>query len=273
MTHTSLMNHINTIHLRSIHHSKFDADWHSTLHSHAFTELFYVIRGTGRFIFQDNTTINVREDDLVLVNPNILHTEFSDSHDPLEYIVVAIDGIEFVSEYENDGFSVHNYYEYKHEVLYFLKSLVTETRLKEPYHEMIVDLHLKSLIISIVRRTILNLTVVVNREDVNNDCIFIENYINKNFRDSITLDKLAELTFLNKYYISHIFKKHSGMSPIDFVLNKRITEAKRLLESTDYSISQISAIVGFSSPSYFSQFFKKEIGMGPRKYKDTFQPK
>ncbi|WZU02987.1 AraC family transcriptional regulator [Erysipelothrix sp. D19-032] len=136
---------------------------------------------------------------------------------------------------------------------------------------MIVDLHLKSLIISIVRRTILNLTVVVNREDVNNDCIFIENYINKNFRDSITPDKLAELTFLNKYYISHIFKKHSGMSPIDFVLNKRITEAKRLLESTDYSISQISAIVGFSSPSYFSQFFKKEIGMSPRKYKDTFQ--
>ena len=123
------------------------------------------------------------------------------------------------------------------------------------------------LVLNVLRRTSVDLIVSEVDSDINKDCIFIENYLNVHFRENITLDDLAELTFLNKYYLSHIFKEHSGMSPIDYVLHKRIEEAKKLLTNTDLNISQISSILGFGTASYFSQYFKKETKMSPSAYR------
>ena len=65
----------------------------------------------------------------------------------------------------------------------------------------------------------------------------------------------------------HSFTKQIGVSPINYVINKRISEAKNLLKTTNYSIRDISSIVGFSTSSYFSQMFKKVTGLSPKEYK------
>ena len=75
--------------------------------------------------------------------------------------------------------------------------------------------------------------------------------------EDITLQTLSDLTYLNKYYLVHAFKNYKGVSPINYLINRRLVEAKHLLATTNYPISKIAASIGFSSQSYFSQFRKK----------------
>ena len=92
----ALSNERLDIRLLYISKSRYDRNWQSILHSHAFAELFYVIHGTG--VFQtENDSFPVTEDDLVLINPNVTHTEFSHGENALEYIVLGLDGISFRS--------------------------------------------------------------------------------------------------------------------------------------------------------------------------------
>ena len=80
----------------------------------------------------------------------------------------------------------------------------------------------------------------------------IKQYIDLNYSDNITLQTLADISHLSKYYISHSFKEEIGQSPIDYLNTQRIENAKILLESTNYSITEIARFTGFSSQSFFS---------------------
>ena len=253
-----------------IESSKFDADWHSTLHSHPFTEFFYVLQGKGQIQFYDGSMIDVVQDDLLIINPNIVHTEVSDLDEPLEYIVLGIEGAAFsAQDTDHEEYSLHNYYEYKHEILFYLRAILRETNEQEVFKDLITSNLLNVLVMNIIRRSVVTLRLQESENKTNKDCIFIENYLNAHYQENITLDKLADLTFINKFYLSHIFKQHSGYSPIDYVLNKRLIESEKLLTTTDLSISQIASIVGFSSSSYFSQYFKKQHRISPSKYREN----
>ena len=78
---------------------------------------------------------------------------------------------------------------------------------------------------------------------------------------------LAELAHLNKYYLAHTFQREYGISPITYLNRRRIEESKHMLGNTSYSLAQISELMGFSSPSYFSQCFRKAEGMTPNEYR------
>ena len=63
------------------------------------------------------------------------------------------------------------------------------------------------------------------------------------------------------------FTQEYGVSPINYLISRRIRESRYLLSKTDHSLSQISHMLGFSSPSYFSQCFRKAEGMTPNEYR------
>ena len=77
--------------------SKYEGDWQSILHSHPFSELFYVVSGGGFFI-AEGQEFPVGTNDLVIINPHVQHTEKSLQTAPLEYIVLGIDGLAFSFE-------------------------------------------------------------------------------------------------------------------------------------------------------------------------------
>ena len=79
--------------------SRYEEDWPSIPHTHAFTELFYVSRGSGEFLIE-NQRFSIARDDLVIINPHILHTETSQSAAPLSYYTVGVDGISFFGNLE-----------------------------------------------------------------------------------------------------------------------------------------------------------------------------
>lgn len=194
---------------------------------------------------------------------------------PLEYIVLGIEELQFTSfseqedeEEEEKDYSVHNYYEFKHEILFYLKTLLQEMEEKDNNFEVVCQNLLEVLIINMVRRTKANLLIAPAKK-VAKECRFVEQYINNHFREEISLELLSEKAFMNKFYLVHAFKQYKGISPINYLIQLRIKEAKELLSTTNYSISQISESSGFSSQSYFSQVFKKETGMTPNEYRKT----
>ena len=80
--------------LRNIASTKYSGDWPSIPHSHSYAELFYIVDGEGQFQINDKL-FPVQAHQLVVVNPNVIHTEVSFESHPLEYIVLGIEGLEF----------------------------------------------------------------------------------------------------------------------------------------------------------------------------------
>lgn len=244
--------------------AKYEDDWSSTTHTHHFTEIFYVLRGKGTFEILDRS-FPIRDHDLIIVNPSVSHTEVSTKRDPLEYIVLGITGLEF-HNLDNTDYSIQNFSYYKDDLSFYLKTLLREARSKEPNYENICQNLLEIIIWHILRQSEVQLAAASSKK-VTKECRFIEQYLNEHFKEDITLQTLSELTYLNKYYLVHSFKNYKGVSPINYLIQIRINEAKHLLETTNYSIAKIATQSGFSSQSYFSQIFKRMTNMTPNDYR------
>ncbi len=261
--------------------SKYEGDWQSIMHSHPFSELFYVVRGNGLFVAED-TELPVCENDLVVINPNVQHTEKSMHTTPLEYIVLGIEGLSFSFEHiaaAQEGVfiqtafgDVYKYNTRRSNIYAYLNIMLEEIAKKKENYEAVCQNLLEVIIICLLRNN--NLSIIQSgNELLNRECTRIQNYMDANYSENITLDTLASLSHMNKYYMAHAFTKYIGVSPITYLLRKRIQEGKSLLESTTYSISQISTALGFSSQSYFAQTFKKATGKTPNQYRNECKPK
>jgi len=92
-------------------------------------------------------------------------------------------------------------------------------------------------------------------------------YIRTHLYEDMTRNTLAAVVYLNPDYLSHTFKNETGQSLINFIIEERIAEAKRLLTGNEMSIRDIAITCGFQSISYFSRQFKKSTGMTPREFR------
>ncbi|GHH99946.1 AraC family transcriptional regulator [Neobacillus kokaensis] len=248
--------------------AKYDTDWHSTNHTHHFTELLYITKGKGTFIFSKQEVF-VREHDMIIINPNTEHTEKSNPMDPLEYIALGIQGMAFSSpDLPGGQVSFFNLTQDKNFYLLYLNQLMEEVENQKENYELIVHNLLENLLLKMMRKNPLNLEKVSHPEKISKDVAFIKHYIKQNFREKINLDILAEAGHINKYYLAHSFKKSVGVSPIEYLIRTRIRESKILLETTNYPISDISSITGFSSQSFFAQSFKRVTNLSPSQYRN-----
>lgn len=83
----------------------------------------------------------------------------------------------------------------------------------------------------------------------------------------LNIEKLHNLCGISGTYFRDIFEAHYGTSPQKYISSKRLSHAKAVIDSGDYSsISEISVSVGYSDPLYFSRAFKKKYGMSPLQY-------
>lgn len=247
--------------------SKYEGDWQSQPHTHHFTELFYILNGEGSFLIE-NGLIPVKKNDLIIVNPHIEHTEKSVGKQPLEYIVFGVEGLSFTFKDEKTArdYAVFNYRQEKNKLLSLLHIMLEEIEKKEYNYELVCHHLLDVLVLFITRSQNLVITPTLTSK-MPKECGLMKRYLDVNYADNITLDSLADLTHMNKFYLVHSFTKVTGMSPITYLTKKRIEAAMNLLTDTDHSIAQVASGVGFSSQSYFSQIFKKETGKTPNQYR------
>lgn len=92
-------------------------------------------------------------------------------------------------------------------------------------------------------------------------------YIVENYDQQLRLEDLSNLVKISPSYLGSIFKEVTGNSPIEYLINIRITQSKQFIND-GYSISETAEKVGFNDVFYFSKCFKNKEGMSPTKYKN-----
>lgn len=92
-------------------------------------------------------------------------------------------------------------------------------------------------------------------------------YLEDNFRDSITLAELSTVVSMSVPSLINHFKTFTGVTPVDFLIRIRISNAKIMLTNTDKSILEIAESCGFHSLSNFNHLFKSYVGLSPREYR------
>ena len=247
-------------------YSKFENDWPSLAHSHPFAELCYIRSGKGVYLIEGKPC-PVKEEDLIIINANVSHTEKSDGDQPLEYIILGVEGMHFSFE----GNSEHIIFSCRKEhgdFLFYMDALLREMEEKRKDYEKICQNLLEIMIIRLLRRTSFSFEYEAPVSS-SRECIRLKHYIEANYNRDITLDTLAQFSHLNKYYLAHAFTRYFGRSPISYLCEVRIKASRELLASTDYSITEIARLSGFSSQSYFAQCFRKYCRMTASAYRKS----
>ena len=256
--------------LRNVASAKYGGDWHSTPHAHSYTELFYIVGGDGQFQINDSL-FPVHAHQLVVVNPNIIHTEVSYEAHPLEYIVLGIEGLELTIPGSGEARYCIYSFPANNDVLPCMQRVLQEMQERKPEHQTVCLAYMDLIMVQLLRHASVSVSQAPSRFPANPQCAAVRQYIDQHYKESLTLDLLAEKARINKYYMAHAFKREYGVSPINYLISCRIREGKRLLSETDLSLSQIAAVLGFSSSSYFSQSFRSAEGMSPTEYRKATQ--
>ena len=249
--------------------SRYDKEWACNLHSHTFLELFYFTAGTGHFSCSGNI-FPVSKNDLVIVNPALEHAEYSQAEQPLEYIVLGIEGLAFTPPAGCGGISDAIHISGCAGILEkYLHSLLEEVQNHASGYVQICQHLMNIVLLLILRHNDVHATITATK-GISSFCVHVKTYLDNHYKEDITLDALAALACQSKYYMVHAFKEAFGQSPIKYQMNRRIEESMYLLTETDTPIADIGVMVGFPAASHFTQAFKRTTGVTPNQYrKDT----
>jgi AraC-like DNA-binding protein len=151
-----------------------------------------------------------------------------------------------------------------------LERILTEVLNEAPGFELLVGGYILELIVGL-RRALeegrKGARVMTSAERVAAVVDKTKEYIDEHVASPITLDKLSENVYLSPFYLSRLFKKGTGYSPIKFVIQKKMELAKELLASTDLKVNAIAYRIGYQNPYYFYRLFKKIVGVTPSEYR------
>ena len=92
-------------------------------------------------------------------------------------------------------------------------------------------------------------------------------YIEKNYKQQLSYKDVAKEIFISPSYFLNLFKKETGLTFVDFLTNVRINKAKGLLRLTELNITEIAYEVGYNNSNYFSNIFKKAVGVSAKEYR------
>ncbi len=239
-------------------------------HLHSNLELFYVISGAISVTIHNQTKI-LTEGDFAVIFPNVIHsydsqallTESSNSR-----ILVAICGLNLTGDFLN---KVTRYYPSNpfissallHEnVLYAMQQLEIERRSGQ---NLSVCAALLQLILS---RTIPVIDLVRNNDIKSYDLtVKIITFVSEYFQEALTLTDLADHLNVSKYHLSRVFSSKLGTSFNKYLNYIRLNYAVTLIQSTDYSLTQISIDSGFDSQRTFNRAFLEVFHMPPSEYR------
>lgn len=244
--------------------AQYSPEWASAPHIHDCAELFFVTGGHGSLRIQD-ASLPVSAGDLIVVNAGVSHTEMSQAEDPMQYVVLGVAGLEALSG--EDGYTRMHGFAQQRQAAGCLDMLLSEAAGSQNGYAAICHDLLHIILLLILRQREMGLLPAPRVAKATRECSLVRRYIDDHFKESITLEQLAAVAHLNKFYLSHAFQREFGVSPIRYLTQRRIQESRFLLAETDHSLSHIAQVLGFSSLSYFSQCFRRSEGVSPKEYR------
>lgn len=247
----------------------------TTPHFHSEYEIIYVKKGAINLGVNDYL-YKLKEGQIFIINSHVEH-----------YIVPEIDSVRYIYQFNNSLFGnlllqdgLINLNEICHNSEYWddqSKKTILKL-LDEIKYE--VEENKKGYQLQVVG-DLLQIIVILMRGTYDKNDIFIENkkmrnlqkifkYVEDNYQYHIYIEDVAEHAGYNTEYFSRFFKKNTGLSFTDFLLDYRVTKAKWDLITTDKSINQIIYNNGFTNTSTFYRNFKEITGYSPKEYRNKY---
>ena len=243
------------------------------IHRHEdFTELLLVYQGTGQYVVE-GYTYTIQPGDILLYNQGDLHEVTSSSHHEIGTLCFGISGLKFAGMPYGHFCTPETGFvrpaEENFDQFYALSRLLYDcTENKSAYPTDLGQYLLPTLVLLAA-----NQPADSRSREQTRDIILanrIRQYIGTHFTEPLTLESISEALSISPYYISHVFKDIIGMSPIHYMIRCRVGEAQNLLISTDYSATQIAAIVGYTNVNHFNSIFAKLVGLPPIRYRRQY---
>lgn len=246
------------------------------IHWHNSIELIYVLKG-NLSITIDTDTMNLKENDIEIVNIDEAHRLYSDEDN--EVLIFHIDPYFFEKYYsdmknmffytntEEENSQLSDEYE---DLRTFLSIILCEAVQKSDDY----DEYLEKTLIDLLYHLINNFHYLMYEQEELRDkeeqlerYHRISKYIFNNYDSNITLQDIAKKEFLSTNYLSHEIKYATGYSFTDLLNLTRVEESVKLLLDTEMTLSEISEEIGFSHTRYFNKHFKLYFKMTPLQFR------
>lgn len=236
-------------------------------------QIIYIAAGKGHFIL-DGKEVIVPAGSMVLFQPKQVQDYFYLGKDKTQVWFVHFTGREvrnILRHYEipTDGYILHTGISREYEDL-FRRMRDELVRCSWGYEEMLTYLF-RELLMTMHRRMTENAPRVSGfiQDEIDRARAFFDEHYN----EEISIEQYAVSRNMSTSWFNRSFRSAVGTSPMQYILDVRIRNAQTLLETTDYSVGNIAALVGYENPMYFSRLFRKAKGLSPSKYRKTFREK
>ncbi len=241
--------------------------WFRSLHSHSFCEIMFIKSGSGK-VRIDDEEYAFEQGDLVVYNPGTMHVEYCNEAPPCELFFLGISKLHLEGLEKGclckDKFAIYKSGNYYKQVLFYLDQLIIEKELGAVQSGKISDSLLNIIISYVVRLSEATEEKIFEAKET---YLQIKNYIDDNYASGATIDDICRHLYINKYYFTHLFKDAAGVSPLKYIISKRIDLAKTMLEQSDEKVDVIAQKCGYVDVAYFSRAFKKVEGISPLEYR------
>lgn len=196
------------------------------------------------------------------------------SHEEAEKIIS--DFFQQISEHGHTpnqirGLCLELYYSLKYQYQKDYSELFSEGTIKNDYFRRSADIsNLETM-----KANILNFYDTINHQLHTQSTYYqqriihsCKTYVEAHLKETITLTSVADFVNMNPAYLSHIFKKVTGVTLFDFITDCRINKAKHLLKTSYLKIFEVAKEAGYQDQRYFCQVFKKKVGMTAAEYRN-----
>lgn len=230
-------------------------------------QIIYIASGKAHYFFDDEEHI-VSHGNIVLFRPKEKQMYYHYLNESTESYWVHFTGYEASELLDNSGLNKN---------VFFIgdssdfptrcNRIIREIQAKRINYQEISSLLFRELIFVIGRYLKEEGTV---NSDTLNEVERAIRYFNDNYTQKINIKDYATARHMSASWFIRNFKAITKLSPLQYIINLRITNAKALLMNTDYPISKIASMVGFENALYFSRIFRKHTGVAPVEFKKKF---
>ena len=240
-----------------------------SMHEHKnLVEILIVDDGAGIFII-DGERYTAKKGDLILYNSGSVHDEFGGSGNELSTYCVALSNLKLVDLKAVNKILPDEYSpilpsgEYFDEMLNIFRAIERESY--RPSGAETANLLALALVAKIC--SLLKTHGLPRREKILSVSQLAKDFIDEHYTENIRLEDIAASVGADIYKLSKVFKADIGISPMRYVILRRIGEAQNLLINTDMTITRIALSVGYNNSNYFQNVFKEFMQMTPREYR------
>lgn len=279
-----LCNLISVSKIVTIHYFEFNKDFKTAGEAHDFWEMVYAEKESV-FCTADGKEILLEQGDVLFHKPNEFHTLASNGKTaPNVFILSFVCKSESIKFFENKKFTLPTH------LAKFIYSILEEGRrtFDIPYSdpnlkkmkllskptlggEQLIKNYLEIFLINLLREQTEteqgNATFLPWKELSTKPIDDITAVLRANLYTSLSIDEICRKTAYSKAYLFRIFKAKTGKTIMNYYLELKISEAKKLLRENELSVREISEKLAFSAPDYFTKTFKRVTGLTPLAYK------